>query len=73
METNKKQLDNIYSIRLDDETSAQLEKLAKLYQRKPSELIRLLLVPTLIKEYAKLQFLDHKENQEPMQQAIFHQ
>lgn len=71
MKTNNKQLDKVYTVRLNEETSAQLEKLAEIYQRKPSELIRLLLVPELIRQWAKVQTLEHQENQLPMSAAIF--
>lgn len=55
-------LDNNYTIHLDKDTSVMIEKLANYYQRKPCELLRLILVPQLSKEWAKVQRIEHEEN-----------
>ncbi len=70
MKTTKK-LNNCYSINLDDDTAALLEKVAEHHQRKPRELLRLLIVPSLLKEWAKIQQQEHPENQQAPTVAIF--
>ena len=70
MRTTEK-LQNQFTINTDDETRAQIEKIAEYYQRKPAELLRLLLGPALRNEWAKIQQQEHPENNEPIQQAIF--
>ena len=71
MKTNEKQLNNSYTVNLTDEQSQLLEKIAEHEQRKPRELLRLLLVPQLLKAWAEIQRQEHQENTEPMQKAIF--
>lgn len=71
MKQDNEKLTNNYTIHLDDATRDQVEKIAQYYQRKPSELLRLLLVPILINEYAKIQQQEHQENNEPMRAAKF--
>lgn len=70
MEDSKKLL-HTYTINLDDDTSAMLEKIAQQLERKPRELLRLLLVPILCSEWAKLQRIEHPENKQPLQVAKF--
>lgn len=55
-------LQNQFTINTDDETAAQIEKIAEHYQRKPAELLRLLLAPVLRNEWAKIQQQEHPEN-----------
>lgn len=64
-------LSNNYTIHLDDVTREQVEKIAQYYQRKPSELLRLLLIPCLCREWAKIQIIEHPENGEMMTIAKF--
>ena len=52
-----------FTINTDEETAAQIEKIAEHYQRKPAELLRLLLAPALRNEWAKIQQQEHPENQ----------
>ena len=61
MKTAEK-LKNSYSINLDDPTAQQLETLAEYYQRKPRELLRLLLAPALRDLWARMQQEQHPEN-----------
>lgn len=70
MKTTKK-LNNCYSINLDDDTAALLEKIAEHHQRKPRELLRLLIVPALRQQWADIQRQEHKENQQAPTVAIF--
>lgn len=63
--------DNQFTINLNDEYKAQIMKLAEIHQRKPAELLRLLLQPVIISEYAKIQAMQHPINAQPLQQAIF--
>lgn len=64
-------LDNNYTLHLDTETSDLIEKLALYYNRKPCELLRLILVPQLIQEWARVQSQEHQENQGKIEKAIF--
>ena len=66
-----KKLTNQYNINVDDDTAQMVEKIAEHEQRKPAELLRLLLVPTLRQRWAEIQMQEHQENTQPMQQAIF--
>lgn len=61
MKTAEK-LKNQYCINLDDATAQQVERIAEYYQRKPAELLRLLLAPVLRNEWAKMQREEHPEN-----------
>lgn len=64
-------LKNSYSINLDDETAATLESLARLTQRKPRELLRLLVVPEIAKAWERYNRERYPENQEPPKPAHF--
>lgn len=57
-------LDKNYCIRVDKETSNQIEKLAQYYQRKPADLLRLVLAPALCDLWAKMEQEQHQENKE---------
>ena len=67
-----KKLNNQFCINLDDETAQQVEKIADYYQRKPAELLRLLLAPVLRNEWATIQRQEHPENQAAPTLARFH-
>lgn len=56
-------LKNQFTINLDDGTAQAVEKLAKYYNRKPAELLRLLLLPSISDQWAKVQTIEHPENQ----------
>lgn len=71
MRTTEK-LKNQYCINLDDATAQQVEKIAEYYQRKPAELLRLLLAPVLRNEWAAIQREQHPENQLAPVVARFH-
>ena len=64
-------LKNTYSINLDDETAEMLENLARLTQRKPRELLRLLVVPQVFKAWADYNRERYPENREPPKPAVF--
>ena len=51
-----------FTINTDEETARQIELIAEYYQRKPAELLRLLLAPALRNEWAKIQRQEHPEN-----------
>ena len=68
---NDTKLNNQYTINFDDDVSDLIKKLSQAYQRKPAELLRMLLKPVLINEYAKIQAIQHAENKKPWQAAIF--
>lgn len=55
-------LKNNITIALDDETAATVQALAKHYQRKPAELVRLLLVPVIRSQWLQTQKEQHPEN-----------
>lgn len=67
MEKNKNQ----FTINLNDALKRQIIILADAYQRKPADLLRLLVTPAIINAYADLQRLEHPTNAQPMQPAIF--
>lgn len=71
MKTNEKKLTNCYSINFDESTAQMIETIAAHQQRKPRELLRLLLMPAIENEWIKLQNEQHPENNAPMQRAIF--
>ena len=50
----QKKLNNQYTINMDDEYKKLIDILADSYQRKPAELLRLLLIPALHNEYIKI-------------------
>ena len=61
-----------YTVNLDENTARQVELIAQRYQRKPAELLRLLLVPALCNEWAKIQKQEHAENNDAPTVATFH-
>ena len=60
-------LKNQITINLNDESAALVQKLADIYQRKPAELVRLLVVPQLSNLWAEVQRQEHPENRAPFQ------
>ena len=66
-----KKLTSQFCINLDDDTAQMVERIAEHEQRKPAELLRLLLIPALRKKWAEIQTQEHPENAEPLQTAIF--
>lgn len=70
---SKNKLTEQFTINTDKDTAALIERIAEHYQRKPAELLRLLLAPVLRDEYAKIQRQEHPENTEPLTVATFHQ
>ena len=58
-----KKLTNTYTINTDDNTAALIEAIAEHEQRKPRELLRLLLIPALRQRWAEIQRQEHPENQ----------
>lgn len=71
MKTTRK-LQNQFTINTDDETAQQILKIAEYYQRKPAELLRLLLAPALRNLWANIQRQEHPENQAAPTVARFH-
>lgn len=59
---NKNKLNNQYTINIDDDIKNIIEKTAAYYNRKPSELLRLLLIPCILDEYAKININSYPEN-----------
>lgn len=64
-------LNNQYTINVNDDINELIEKIASYYNRKPCELLRMLVIPQLHNEYAKMMRLAHTENTEPLKQATF--
>lgn len=64
---------NSITINVNDDLKNEIDYIARYYQRKPAELLRLLLTPVIINEYAKIMLLKHDENRQPMTKAIFKQ
>ena len=58
-----KKLTNTYTVNTDDNTAALIEAIAEHEQRKPRELLRLLLNPALRQRWAEIQRQEHPENQ----------
>ena len=71
MKINQDQLDKSYTINLTTEQAEMLEKIAEHEERKPRELLRLLLKPILVQKWCEIQREEHPQNQEPIQKAIF--
>lgn len=63
--------DNPVTINLNDNLIELLDKLSSYYQRKPAELLRILITPVLINEYAHIMKVQHPENNTPMTKAHF--
>lgn len=64
-------LKNQFTINLDDETAETLEALARELQRKPRELLRLLVAPVIRKEWERVNAEKFPENKEPPKPAHF--
>ena len=62
MKTTTEKLANCYSVNLDEESAQMIEAIAREQQRKPRELLRLLLKPIIKAEWIKLQRQEHPEN-----------
>ena len=71
MKTNDKQLNNQYCINVTDEIAQLINAIAEHEQRKPAELLRLLLVPALRSAWVQIQREEHQENNEPPTVAKF--
>lgn len=69
--TNK--LDKNYCVRVDKDTANQIEKLSQYYQRKPADLLRLVLAPALRDLWAKMEQEQHQENNNAPSLARFKQ
>ena len=62
---------NAFTINLNDDYKSLINILASYYERKAADLLRVLLQPVLINEYAKIQAATHKENIQQLNKAIF--
>lgn len=62
-----KKLNNQYTINFDEDYKKLIDTLADAYQRKPAELLRLLLIPILHDKYINLL----KDNKALLQAASF--
>lgn len=71
MKNNELKNNNAITINLNDELKKELEYIAEYYQRKTAELLRLLITPIIINEYATIQLKQHPENAQPMERATF--
>ena len=69
---NNNKLNKQFTINTDEETARQIELIAEYYQRKPAELLRLILAPALRNEWANIQRAEHPENQAAPTLARFH-
>ena len=64
-------LQNQFTINLDDDTADTLEALARELQRKPRELLRLLVTPIIRKEWERVNREKYPENKEEPKPARF--
>ena len=64
-------LKNQFTINLDDDTADTLEALARELQRKPRELLRLLVAPVIRKEWQRVNAEKFPENKEEPKPARF--
>lgn len=71
MKETSEKLTNCYSVNLDEESAQMIEAIAREQQRKPRELLRLLLKPIIRSEWIKLQTQTHQENQQAPTVAQF--
>ena len=62
---------NAITINLNDDYKSMIDKLATFYQRKTAEYLRIILQPLLVDEYKKMMLSIHKENTQPLKEAIF--
>lgn len=67
--TNK--LNNQITINLSDDYKQLIDAIAEYNKRKPAELVRLLLEPVLIDEYAKIMRAIHPSNSTPAEIAQY--
>lgn len=68
---NNKKLLKQFTINTDEDTAQRIETIAEHYQRKPAELLRLLLAPVVLNEFIKVTNQEHPENTNAPQLAIF--
>ena len=68
---NNNKLNKQFTINTDEETARQIELIAEYYQRKPRELLRLILAPALRDLWAKMQREQHPENKQAPTLARF--
>ena len=70
---NEKMLknDNQYTINVNDNVAALIDKLASYYNRKPAEFLRIILLPILSDEYSKIMTIVHPENKSALEEARF--
>lgn len=62
---------NVYTINLSDDLKNIITRLADYYNRRPADLLRLIITPALIDAYAVMQQQQHEKNNEPWTVAIF--
>ena len=63
-------LDKNITIHIGSNLKNEIDIIAAYYQRKPAELVRLLLTPVIINEYAKIQLAQQAEKP-TLETAIF--
>ena len=66
-----KKNNNAITININDDLKKEIEIIAAHHQRKIADMIRVLLTPVIINEYAKIQKKAHPENNTVMTEAIF--
>lgn len=62
---------NVYTINLNDDLKNIIAKLADHYNRRPADLLRLIITPALIDAYAVMQQQLYKSNNDPWKVATF--
>ena len=62
---------NAITINVNDDIKKDIDFIAAHYQRKPAELLRLLLEPVILNEFAQIMTQTHADNKNVMQRATF--
>ena len=61
----KQKLKNQFTINLNDDAALLVAQLAEYYNRKPAELLRILVSPVLFAEFAKIQTIQQPNTNAP--------
>lgn len=60
-----------FTINTDEQIAQMIQELAQDKQRKPCEMLRLLLIPVIVEEWEKLQAKKHQTSTGEIKKAVF--